>query len=71
MLHIEDFAMHLKHEIQDRRITQTTLAAMAGVTSTDINKMVNGRISPRLDTAVRLCNALGVSLDYLLRGDNE
>jgi transcriptional regulator with XRE-family HTH domain len=55
--------------------TQAALATLVGVTGAQlISRYERGLISPSIDTAVRLADALNVSLDYLTGrtdGDEE
>jgi DNA-binding XRE family transcriptional regulator len=41
------------------RLTDAELAARAGVSRAHINRIRNGRATPRLDTAVALAHGLG------------
>lgn len=50
-----------------QRLTQEQLAERAGISSNYVSIMERGIRSATLDIFVPLCNALGVSSDYLLQ----
>lgn len=51
------------------RLTQEQLADLAGITPQTISTAETGRKALRPENIVRLCEALGVSTDYLLKGE--
>lgn len=51
--------------------TQKTLAAKAGLSITFLSEIENDRRSPGTDALLGLANALGSSLDYLVKGISE
>lgn len=55
----------------DRNLTQSQLAALAGVTPAAISQAETGRRGLSLDTVVPLCEALGVTVDELLGGQGR
>lgn len=61
------------YETMERRgFNYQTLAASSGVTARTIYSLVHGDIVyPRLDTAIHIARALGVSLDYLYPIESE
>jgi transcriptional regulator with XRE-family HTH domain len=48
--------------------TQKTLADRAGISVTFLSELENGHRMPGTEIALRLADALGVTIDYLLRG---
>lgn len=50
-----------------RGMTQEMLSKAARVNRVNISKYENGLSSPNLDSAQRLANALGVSIDELMK----
>lgn len=58
-------------EIMDRRnLKQVDICELTGFSSAQANHLVNGRTKdPKLSTAVKIADALGVSLDYLAGRD--
>jgi transcriptional regulator with XRE-family HTH domain len=63
----------MMHVLRDRHITQHEAARIMGIADTTIHYWLNGRQTPGLDGMIRLCRALGLSLDYLcgLKEGNE
>ena len=56
----------IKAARENRKITQEELAAMVDLSPTHISVIERGVKPPRLDTFIRIANALGVSADSLL-----
>ena len=42
------------------------LGELAGVTHVTVVRMESGKLDPRLSTVLRLCRALGITVDQLL-----
>lgn len=54
-------------ELRDaREWTQLRLAVEAGITPTSLSRIENGHDTPRLDTAKKIADALGVKVDDLI-----
>lgn len=53
---------------QDSEMSQDTLAQKAGIERKTVNRIENGHFSPNLDTLLRLCQALKVKPEELLKG---
>ncbi len=49
--------------------TQEKLAEIVGVNTKTISAFENGRRTPSLVTFVKMCNAINVDLNYLVKGD--
>lgn len=66
MFNRENVGNRLKTIRQDRRVSQEYLAAASGVSVDSISRYETGANVMRLDTAVALSAALGVTLDQLV-----
>lgn len=53
-----------------KKMSQVELAEQTGISRDAISKYERGEVSPSVDYAKRIADALGVSLDYLV-SDNE
>ena len=62
---IPGFAERLHDLLAQRQWTQTKLAKMTGLHIQAIYKFIKGDRSPSFLNAIKLCHALGCSLDYL------
>lgn len=52
--------------MDERGLKQVDICELTGLSSAQANHLVNGRTKdPKLSTAIKLADALGVSLDYL------
>lgn len=61
-----DFHERLQRILDSRDLKQVNLVELTGLSSAQINHLVSGRTKdPKLDTVVKVANALDVSLDYL------
>lgn len=49
-----------------KRLTLRELEQRSGVDGSLISRIENGKVTPRVDTAIKLARALGVSVDELL-----
>lgn len=56
----------IKKAREKRNLTQEELAAMLDLSTTHISVIERGVKPPKLDTFIRIANALQVSADYLL-----
>lgn len=67
----EDWQTRLAEAMEARRLTGGELARRAGFTSQYINSLRSGGRGARLplDTARKIAHALGVSVDWLTKGD--
>lgn len=59
----------LKRILKERSMSQRKLAALSGVAVTSINGMLTGKKSYSTDNLISVSNALGVSLDTLLKDE--
>ena len=58
----------LKAALKFRSMTQRDLATKANLTTSSVCRFVNGERTPRTDAAIKICDALGVSLDWYVMG---
>ena len=67
-----DIGFRIRDIRESRRIYQNTLAKMVGVSRGHINAIEHGRYTPNLTTAIKIADALGITLDELVgRTNNE
>jgi transcriptional regulator with XRE-family HTH domain len=62
---------YLRKARMQRRLTQKALAALCGLTQSDISKLESGERSPTLPQLVQLARELGVALQWFLTGHNQ
>lgn len=62
------FGENLLRIRQARRLSQESLAQLAGIARAQISIIENGRRQPRIGTVVRLAGALEVSIESLFEG---
>lgn len=55
----------------EKDLSQTQLAARAGTSQSAISVLEKGKRSPRIDTLVRICDALGTEPSMLMNPDSE
>ena len=69
--HDERIAVALKERIKElrkeHRLSQAKLGELVGSDSQRISRYENGKLTPSVDTLVRLADVLDVSIDYLVR----
>lgn len=59
------FAQALRGAMAEQHMSQTKLSKLSGVSQGNLSKYLSGKRETSLTTAVRLANALNVSLDIL------
>jgi transcriptional regulator with XRE-family HTH domain len=52
-----------------RNLREHDVARRAGLTQSHLNRIKNGRVVPSLETALRICAALGLPVDAVFRLD--
>lgn len=67
MLNLETIGATIRELQKERGYTLDELAKKIGRTGSSLSKIENGQNSPTLETLVRLAEALGVNVDYILR----
>lgn len=65
-----DFGKRLKEQRYMQKITQEKLAEDIGCSSQYIYQIESGRCKPSIDTLLSLSAYFGISIDYLLKGNN-
>lgn len=60
--------MNIKSIREEAGLTQAGLAEIAGVTQQAVSNWENGDRQPRVEHLPRIADALGVSIDELVRG---
>jgi transcriptional regulator with XRE-family HTH domain len=60
-----DFHQRLRHLRTARKLTQTRVAELLGISPRVYTRWENGGATPLFDTVVRIADILGVSLDEL------
>lgn len=63
------FGERLRYIRRRRKMSQDDLAAQVGVSRETIYKYEHDMADPRLPTFVCIADALGVTMDFLVRGD--
>lgn len=58
----------LEHARKLRKMTQTQLGLLVDRTKGAVSQWENGQAQPDLDVLARICDALRVSADYIVRG---
>ena len=61
----------LSEILRERGMTQKQLAAVTGLTESQISRMVSGERSGRVDTWLKISKALHVRLDDLISSSDE
>lgn len=66
-----DFPERLRQLRTQKNLSQSELGEKAKIDYTHIGKYERGLSNPSLETLVLLADALGVTLDYLVKGNEE
>lgn len=66
-----DFPKELRRLRLEKNILQKDLGNLVGVEAKQISRLETGYCEPNLDMLVRLANAFGCSIDYLLGRETE
>lgn len=67
-MNMREFGVRLTRAREQRRLSISELARRMGVDYMQISRYEKGQSLPSFDTAIRLANALQVSLDVLVSG---
>lgn len=62
---VTPFATHLRAALAEADLTQGEFAKLIGTSTAAVSRYVSGRRVPRIETAHRIADALGVGLDAL------
>jgi transcriptional regulator with XRE-family HTH domain len=66
-----DFPVVLKKLLEEQSVKKAELGRRTGITDASISRYVSGKEQPTLTNAVKIADALGVSLDLLAGRDPE
>lgn len=66
-----DFGKRLKDLLEEKGMTQRTLAGLIDATEMSVSRYINGNRTPRGPVIVQIAKALGVTTDYLLGNSGE
>lgn len=61
----------LRELCEQKKMKPHTLAKEAGISTSTISYLLNGRTTPRMYTILALCNVLDITINDLFDGDNE
>ena len=67
----EQFNIRLQRALSDAGMSQKELALKAGVTEAAVSHYLKGDRIPRAAVAVKIAEALGVSVEELMNGNDE
>ena len=60
------FSFNLSRQLLIKQISQRELAIQSGITEANISRYVNGKLLPKLDTFIIICDTLGVKYDDMI-----
>lgn len=60
------FPQRLKELREDKKLSQTQLAKLTGISQPTITRWENGERVPNIDSIIILCNFFVISADYLI-----
>ena len=66
---LKDMGQRILDRRKQLNMTQETLANLTHLTSQTISYAETGQKAMRPETMLKICDALGISADYLLRGE--
>ena len=64
------FSETLRFLLQQRGVTHAKLAEVLGVATNSVTVYCTGKARPNIDTLIKIASYFGVSLDYLITGQN-
>lgn len=67
----DSFARRMTHSRKKKGFTQDELSKLVGVTRSQVANIESGRHDPTATFLLKLSDAIGVSIDWLLRGDAD
>ena len=68
-LNFEEIGKHIRAIRIERHYTQEYIANMIGVNVSHISNIENNRVKVSLTALVAICEALGVTVDYILKNE--
>ena len=66
VIFVKEVSFHLRDVRRKKKLTQTELAEKSGILQQNISNYETGFKSPTLESAAKIADALGVSLDELV-----
>ena len=66
-----NLAERLRKLRTDKKVNQTTIATLLGVTKTQISDLENNKVSTSIERLIKLADYFDVSLDYLVGRSDE
>lgn len=70
-LHFEKIGKNIRTSRIERHCTQEYIANKVGVNVSHISNIENNRVKVSLTTLVAICNALNLTVDYILKDEYE
>lgn len=70
-MNIVNIGQNIRRLRTERGLSETDLAARAGIREADVLRYERNANRPRIETAARLAHALGVTLDDLIGAKNR
>ncbi len=61
----------IKKLCEQKNVTLYSLAKEAGISSSTLSYLINGKTNPQIYTILSICNALGVTIGELLQEPSE
>ena len=68
MITRDSFGRHVRSLRARRKLTQDVLATRAGLSADTVRRLEHGDFSPSLDTLIKLCSGLSISMSTLFAG---
>lgn len=64
-------SLRIKEVMDERRVTSAWLAEKVGISKVAVSNIVTGKNSPSVDNLLKIADALGVSITYLLELEDK
>ncbi len=68
---MSEFAKKVKELMYEKKLTQSELSKLSGVSQPSLCRYLRGDIAPRADVIQNIAKAFGVSFDYLVGRSEE
>lgn len=66
-----DFSLLVKRLMNRKGLTEYGIAKLCGVSAPTINRLLNGKYLPKLETIEKLCESTGTSLSEFFANDEQ
>ncbi len=66
---MENYKFTLSDLMRDKNLTQIDLAEMLGIKSQNVSRWTTGKVSPTVETVVKLCRCLNCTPNDLIKLD--